>query len=209
MMFPAAHSFWQYLLLLPVAMVSGQMFAFVAGALVRYGYLSAPAMYAIFVLGDFIPDSLYYLIGRSPAVARTLHRWGLRAGITDLEFDAIRTLWQRHTLATMLAAKYSMALVGPILISAGLSKISVRRFYGAAIPITLVQYAAFMSLGYYFASSFGAVSSALKAVELGVAGALLLGLYLYFSRRIRDSWFFGHRARNYAASPAQGSVHKK
>jgi len=55
---------YRYLALFPLACIEGPILALVVGFMVHLGYFSFIPAYFIMVLGDFVPDSVYYFIGR-------------------------------------------------------------------------------------------------------------------------------------------------
>src|SRR4051812_19585297 len=65
---------YRYVALFPLAVIEGLIVALAVGFMVRLGYFSFIPAYGVMILGDFIPDSLYYAIGRYGNRTQTMER---------------------------------------------------------------------------------------------------------------------------------------
>ena len=170
-----------YALLIPIGIIGGQLAAFAAGAVASTGFFNPYAVVIVFTAGDILTDSLYYYLGRRQ-VQTLARRYGHKIGFAEEHFDALHAQWADRSFHTMLIAKYGLALTGPLLISAGMARLPPRRFYAHAIVISIVQYAFFVSLGYYFAKSFSVVSGTLKTLQIIVVLVIFSYPFLTFRR---------------------------
>lgn len=176
-----------YALLIPIGIIGGQLAAFAAGALASTGFFNPFAVFLVFTLGDIITDTGYYYLGRLHRVQRFARRNGNKIGIAEAHFDVLHEQWAERSFRTMLISKYGLALTGPLLISAGMARLSPRRFYVYAVTISILQYALFVPLGFYFAKSFSVVSGTLKAVQIVVVLVIFTYMFLTFRRLARES----------------------
>jgi len=55
---------YKYFILFPLAAIEGPIVSLAAGFLIHTGHLSFIPTYLIFILGDVIPDCLYYYLGK-------------------------------------------------------------------------------------------------------------------------------------------------
>src|SRR5579859_2852137 len=55
---------YRYWILFPLACFEGPITGFIIGTLVALGYFNVFAAYFLLVMGDIIPDTAYYLLGR-------------------------------------------------------------------------------------------------------------------------------------------------
>lgn len=178
---------YRYWIILPFAIFEGPVVAFVAGALVSLGYLNIFITYAILLFGDVVPDIAYYLFGRYGNRAAMISRFAGKMGISEDHFDAVRHLWTVHPNKTMLFTKFAYGLSTPFLISAGIVGMSLRRFLCSSLPISIVQAAVLMMIGYYFGHSFKFVSDTLYTVQLAVGGIGLVAItYYFFTKYMRS-----------------------
>ncbi len=172
-----------YWILFPLAFFEGPIVAFVAGTFVALGYFNIYPAYIVMLLGDLIPDVAYYLLGRYGEQKTLINRYASIIGIKEEHFDAIRRLWQKHPGKTMFFSKLAYGLSTPFLVSAGLVGMSLQRFLRYAFPITVIQYAILLTLGYYFGASFKFVSSTVEIIQIGIGGVIVIAIAYYFLTR--------------------------
>ena len=189
-----AHPYLIYIILFPLALFEGPVLALFAGFLVRFGYLEIFAAFTVMVAGDFFPDSFYYYIGRFANkkgwVEKLSKKFSSKSSFILDNRDVINRLWEKHGKKMMLFSKQAYGLSTVLLISAGLSKMSYRRFLAYAFPITLAQYLVFISLGYFLGYSYDIAEPYIvymRWVLAGVAVAFIVA-YIFIQKRVRMSF---------------------
>lgn len=170
---------YRYWILFPLACFEGPLVSIIIGFLAAGGYFNPFLAYAILVLGDMVPDTGYYFVGRWGHKASFIARYASKVGITEVRFAVIDRLWHKHPGKTMWTSKLAYGLSTPFLVSAGLTGMPLGKFLWYAVPITLVQYALLMAIGYFFGSSYALVSKAFSGIEIVIA-ALVVGGGLYY-----------------------------
>ena len=173
---------YRYLLLFPLAAFEGPIIAFVVGILTAAGYFNPFIAYTILLFGDIIPDSIYYFICRHGERKTFVARYGAKVGITEERFDIIKKLWHRHGFKTMFISKLAYGLSTPFLVAAGFAGITARKFYEYVLPVTIIQYAILMALGFYFGNSYVLITKYIENAQLIIAAAfiiLLIGYYIF------------------------------
>jgi len=145
---------YRYWILFPVACLEGPFLALAIGFLVHLGYLSLIPSFLIMILGDLIPDTIYYYIGRRGDSKKLIAKYGERLKMISASFSIIEKLWATHPRKTMFFSKLAYGLSIPFLISAGLVKMSLKNFISYTIPATLFQYGVLMAIGYYLGKSY-------------------------------------------------------
>ena len=170
---------YRYWILFPIAVFEGPFVALIVGSLCAFGYFNPFISYLILILGDFIPDTGLYLLGRYGKRAALIEKYGHKIGITPDRFAHIQELWKTHPRKTMFMSKLALGLASAFLVSAGLSGLSPRLYYSIAIPVTLFQYAALLFIGYHFTNSLTAISDYLGKGETFIGLAAILGI-IYF-----------------------------
>lgn len=171
---------YRYLILFPLAAFEGPVVALCAGIFVSLGYFNPFIAYGILLLGDLIPDSVYYYLGRHGNSKTFLAKHGHKVGITEKRLGNIKYLWHKHGFKTMFMSKLAYGLSTPFLIMAGLSGMPWRTFYLFTIPITIFQYGVLMFLGFYFAGSYGLISQYFKDAEIIIASLVVLAIAVYY-----------------------------
>ena len=174
---------YRYLILFPLACIEGPILALVVGFLVHLGYFDVIPAFLLMCAGDFFPDITYYYIGYFGHKKNFLEKYGSKSRFVYNNFPTIEKLWHEHTFKTMFLSKLAYGLSTILLITAGLSKMTFKKFVLYAFPITLFQYMVIMSLGYFLGYSY---TYATKYIELvGIVLALVLVAFIFGYIRIQ------------------------
>ncbi len=180
---------YRYWVLFPLALVEGPMLAFVCGVLVSLGFLNPIITFCILVLGDILPDTLFYFSGRFGSERPIVKRLAARIGVTEAHFADAQQLWNTHPGKTMLMSKFAYGVSSAFLFMAGLMKMPSYTFYGYSISISIAHYLVIMAVGYYFGASLIAAGEVVQVVEYGIAGAaLLISAYVTIMWYLRKSF---------------------
>ncbi|MDB5224440.1 MAG: hypothetical protein JWO43_62 [Candidatus Adlerbacteria bacterium] len=171
---------YKYLILFPIAAFEGPVTGFIVGMLIAFGYLNPYVSYLVLVMGDLVPDAVYYYMGRFGEAKSIIPRYFAKVGITEEHFGAVRSLWKKHPGKTMFFSKLAYGLSTPFLISAGLVGMKPGKFFLYALPVTFAQYAILMALGYHFSSSFGTVANIFANIQYVIGGLVLVFIGYYF-----------------------------
>lgn len=138
---------YRYAFFVPVAIFEGTTVAFLAGVLVGAGIFDPWIAYPVLIVGDLIPDSLWYWAGRHAHKRDLLNRFGRHVGITEQRLGFILNLWRKHPSKTVVLSKIAYGMGAPMLMSAGYARIPWKRYYGTAVPVSAIQYGILMMLG--------------------------------------------------------------
>lgn len=164
---------YRYWLLLPLACVEGPLVALLAGVLISTGHLAWIPTFGIMILGDFIPDTLFYWIGRLG------HRQKFIRKKLGQQLSTIEKLWHEHTFKSVFIAKWTAGIAPALLMTAGLSRISLWRFLSHALPVTAVTYGTLIVVGYNFGSSLQFINHSFELMQLTIAIAVVV-VFLFF-----------------------------
>lgn len=178
---------YRYWILFPLAFFEGPITGFIIGTLVALGYFNVFAAFGLLLLGDIIPDTAYYFIGRLGGEGTFVKKALLKVGIADGHMAAARSLWFNHTGKTMFFSKLAYGLSTPFLISAGYIKLDFKKFLMYALPVTVLQYSVLMALGYYFGSSYyKIITDSFSGLGICIAAAVVVGVaYALLTRFMR------------------------
>lgn len=161
-----------YFILFPLAIIEGPIVSLVVGFLIYLGYLKFLPAYAILLLGDLIPDTVYYYIGRFGSKRKIMEKYGSRLNL-------IEKLWREHGRKTMFLSKLAYSLSIPFLISAGLVKMPYKKFISYAFSVTLFQYGIIMAIGYFFGHSYQIAERYIQYAYVIAAAILILFIVSY------------------------------
>ncbi len=172
---------YKYAVLFPIAAFEGPIVSLVIGYLIYLGYLSFLPSFAILILGDLIPDTIYYYIGRLGNKKDFIKKYSSNLRFIADNFTIIEKLWRDHPQKTMFLSKLAYGLSTPFLISAGLVNMTYKKFCSCAIPVTILQYAVIMMIGYYLGHSYELASKYIQYTGILIAIILVVFVTIYIS----------------------------
>lgn len=180
---------YRYWVIFPLACLEGPLIAFLVGSLVALGVFSLIPAFAILVAGDIIPDLIYYLIGHFGQKNQKIAAKVGKLKAAGLSMRALNALWRRYTLRMMVLGKLAYGLSTPLLISAGLSRMPVARFLLYAVPVSMLQYALCLAVGYFVGTTFTVSASVLAYVQVAALAVMIVaglhfGLRRWLSKRL-------------------------
>jgi membrane protein DedA with SNARE-associated domain len=170
---------YRYVALFPLACLEGPILALLIGFLVHQGYFSfIPALF-IMILGDFIPDSIYYLIGRFSNKEKLIKKYKNSSPLIFGHLLFLENMWQKHPLKTMFISKLAYGLSTPLLISSGIVKMPYKKFILQAFIVTIAQYGIIMTIGYSLSSSYLSATGYIKNIGIFIAIAIVIFIIIY------------------------------
>ncbi len=169
-----------YFILFPLAVIEGPVVSLLVGFLMYLGYFQFFPALAILVLGDIVPDIFYYYIGRFGNGKKLIEKYGTHLNL-------IEKLWQEHGKKTMFFSKIAYGLSTPLLISAGLVKMPLRRFVSYTIPISITLYTVIIIIGYYLGSSYQLAAKYINYAEIIIAifFVIFIAAYVFSAKYAR------------------------
>lgn len=118
-----------------------------------FGYFNPIIVFILSMLGDIIPDMIYYAIGyygRIPMVKRFSKRFGL----TESKIEHLEQTIEKHGGKTVTVLKLTPVLATPGLMLVGAMRMAVGRFLFFVVLVTLQKTLVFMAIGYFFGLSY-------------------------------------------------------
>jgi membrane protein DedA with SNARE-associated domain len=177
-------STYRYLALLPLAIIEGPILALFIGFMVHLGYFSIIPAYIVMILGDFIPDSIYYFIGRFGHKDKIIKKFNNKSESLSKHLNRLENLWHKNPLKTMFICKLAFGLSVPLLITAGMVKLPYKKFVWQALIVTIFQYGVLMTVGYYLGQSYQLAIPYIKYAGIIIAGIVILFMAIYFTLQI-------------------------
>jgi membrane-associated protein len=175
---------YRYWILLPLAFLEGPLVSLSAGLLASLGYFNPWVVLAVLICKDVSVDAVCYALGRWGNHDNLVHRYAKKIGITEEHWGAVERLWEHHPWRTMFLSKIAYGLSLPFLVSAGLSRISYKKFWFYALQISLIQYGGLLALGYFFGNSISVIKDTVDIVSIAV-GVLSVGAVVYYAFSLR------------------------
>jgi len=118
-----------------------------------FGYFNPFIVFALSILGDVIPDMIYYGLGRwgrVPFVKRIGHRFGL----TDARIVKMEETIKKHGGKTVAVLKLTPMLATPGLMMVGAMRMKFSKYLFYVVLVTLQKTLVFMAIGYFFGLSY-------------------------------------------------------
>jgi membrane-associated protein len=169
---------YKYILLLPLAIIEGPVLALIVGIIVKLGYLNFYAAFIVMILGDFLPDTFYYHLGRHS------NNWNFAQKIMKKldNTSVIEKAWKRHMVKTLFVSKLAMGIAPALLMTAGRAEVPYRKYIGLALLITITQYGFFIFCGYTIGYSYNLISD-FKYFGMFVAAFVIILVIIHKSLR--------------------------
>lgn len=176
---------YRYVALVPLAFLEGPGLAVAIGFLLYTGKLAFVPSFGILIFADAARDVLSYWVGHTGHAALAKTKFGSR-------LLSIERLWIQHTWKAVMLSKWAYGLNFPMLVSAGLARVSFRRFFSIAMAVTGIQYALLITVGFFFGHSQSLIGEYLFFSQVVVAVFVLLviatlALVSWRARRLVES----------------------
>jgi len=178
-----------YLIIFLVMCAEGPVTTAAAGFAAALGYFNPWIILVISILGDLIPDSIYYAIGyfgRGPIVEKAARYFGL----TQARVDRIEAKLREHYGKTMVALKLTPVVPTFGFMLVGYLRLSFIKFTKYSASVTIPKSIIFLILGYFFGRLYN-INQYLHYAEIFfpiVVILILVGIigYKRISARIAD-----------------------
>jgi membrane protein DedA with SNARE-associated domain len=170
---------YRYIALFPLAVIEGPIVAFASGGLIALGYLSPLPAFTILILGDVLPDMAYYLFGVYGTNTSFMNGYLKRNKSATEHLGVYERLWHDAPGKMMFMSKLAYGLSTLLLVSAGMMKLPIGKFFKLALVVTLLQYSILMFAGYHFANAFTLVDHYLSYIGYAM-GTLVVMFILGF-----------------------------
>jgi membrane-associated protein len=168
-----------YALLLPLAIAEGPLVTIAAGGLIATSQLRFWPVLATVVTGDLVGDSALYAVGRWGGV-RMVTRWASQDMATRVA--ALQDQFLRKADRVLVLGKLTHAVGAPVLIVAGIVRMTFGRFLTVNFLATLPKSLALLCVGYAFHSGYAAIGQNMTYCYVVLLIAGVTALYLLLSR---------------------------
>jgi membrane protein DedA with SNARE-associated domain len=177
--------FWVYLLLSVVVAVEGPIATLAGAGAASLGYLNPVLVFIFASLGNLTADILWYGLGYM-GKTEWLVRHGSWLGIKESSLTRLQEDVQTHIHKILFVAKLTLGFMVPILITTGLMRIPVKRWFGVLFGAECIWTGSLVFIGYHFGRLILNIQNGLRWVSLGGAAIFLIILLFYLIRRQSD-----------------------
>ncbi len=177
---------WTYILLAALVAVEGPIATLLGAAAASAGLMRPWYVFFAAALGNITADSLWYTLGYMGRIEWLFH-FGKRLGLRRDLLEHLKHNMEKHATKVLFLAKLTVSFVIPSLITAGLLRLPLRRWFPALIAAETIWTGSLVLIGYY-------TTEAVKRVERGVEYAVLAVSILFVTfliiegRRLIKEW---------------------
>ncbi|HZZ99221.1 MAG TPA: VTT domain-containing protein [Candidatus Paceibacterota bacterium] len=169
------HGYWVMLIAM---FVEGPVVTAAAAFAVTLGYFDIWAVFVISILGDLIPDVVYYAIGYWGRIT-LVERFGSKVGLTPERMERMAKLLHDHAWKTMIALKMTPILPTTGLMVVGTTKMPIKKYVVISSVVILPKTILFMLVGYYFGQAYGTISKYID--NLTYLALIIVAIFFVFS----------------------------
>jgi membrane protein DedA with SNARE-associated domain len=166
-----------YVVMFLMMCIEGPTVTAAATFAVTLGYFNPWVIFALSIMGDVLPDAIYYGIGRwggTPFVKK----FGKKFGLTEKRIESMEEHIKVHGGKTVAVLKYTPILATPGLMLVGAVKMKWWKYMWFVFIVTLQKTLTFMALGYFF----GRVYDIGKYIKYGaILPFFLIVVYFIFA----------------------------
>jgi membrane-associated protein len=141
---------YQYLIVLPVAVLEGPVLALICGFLLKMGYFSFWPIFLLLMFGDIVSDIYWYCIGYYGG-RRLVLKFGKYFSLTNENLAVAEKVYHRHYIPILFLSKITMGFGFAIAIVAvaGITKLPFRKYMLVNIIAQPIWTATLLAAGFW------------------------------------------------------------
>lgn len=163
-----------YTFLFILMLVEGPVVTAAAAFAAALGYLNIYAVLILSILGNLVPDAIYYAMGYWGR-EQFVERYGRYVRLTPERVKKIESFIEQHAGKSLVAIKLIPFLATPGLVVAGLSRMDIRRYAIWSLIVTLPSSLLYLLVGYYSGAAYTSVVH-----DLNIGGFVIAGVIIVF-----------------------------
>jgi membrane-associated protein len=145
-----------------------------AGAFVAtLGYFNIYTVFILSVLGNLIPDIIYYAIGYWGRF-KIVDKYAKYFGLSEKRVHHLEYLAREHAGKAITISKLVPFLATPGLMIMGAARMPIKKYTLWSLGLILPTSFLFLIIGYYFGSAYNAISRYLNIGQYLITGTLIL-----------------------------------
>ncbi|MDP2598723.1 MAG: DedA family protein [Candidatus Liptonbacteria bacterium] len=168
-----------YLAMFLAMLVEGPIITAAGAFAAALGYMDIWIVLLLSILGNLIPDVIYYAIGYWGR-HRLIDRYGHYFHIKKELIAKIEELAKKHAWKALSLIKLTSVLATPGLIIIGSMRMPIRKYAWICIAITAPSSLFFFIVGYYFGAAYDRISQYFEYGGYTLAGAIILIVLIGF-----------------------------
>jgi len=167
-----------YILVFLVMCFEGPIITAAAGFAAALGFFDPWIILILAILGDIIPDAIYYLMGYKGRLVSVEKKMS-SIGFTKDRADRLENLLRKHFVKTLVGMKFTPVIAPFGYMIIGYMKLSFWRFIYVCSAVTVPKAIVFLLIGYYFGQLYN-INEYIHNIIILIPIAVALIFVLYF-----------------------------
>jgi len=142
-----------YALLFVAILIEGPAVTAAGSFAAALGAFSLWIVFVLSVLGNLIPDIVFYAIGFWGRQS-ILDRYGHYFGVTKERMMMAESLIKKHSGKSIIAIKMIPFIALPGLVMAGATRMNIKKYMFWSLSVTVPSSLLYLALGYYFGAAY-------------------------------------------------------
>lgn len=177
-----------YALLFLGMLIEGPVVTAAAAFAAALGLLDVWAVFFISILGNLIPDIIYYTLGYWGR-EKLINKYGHYFGFTKEKAAKTEKMIEHHAGKSLIAIKLVPFLATPGLILAGASRMGLKKYILWSIVITVPSSLLYLIVGYYSGAAYSRFLHYLNIGGYIIAGGIVLFILIgYLEKKFGEDW---------------------
>ena len=171
-----------YILVFLVMCFEGPIITAAAGFAAALGFFDPWLILILAILGDIIPDAIYYLMGYKGRLVSVEKKMS-SIGFTKDRADRLENLLRRHFIKTLVGMKFTPVIAPFGYMIIGYMKLSFWKFIYVCSAVTIPKAIVFLLVGYYFGQLYN-INEYIHNIIILIPSVVALIFVLYFMYKI-------------------------
>ena len=171
-----------YILVFLVMCFEGPIITAAAGFAAALGFFNPWIILILAILGDVVPDAIYYFIGYKGRLA-SIEKKMSSIGFTKDRADRLENLLRRHFIKTLVGMKFTPVIAPFGYMIIGYMKLSFWKFIYVCSAVTIPKAIVFLLVGYYFGQLYN-INEYIHNIIILIPSVVALIFVLYFMYKI-------------------------
>ncbi len=171
-----------YLLMFVLMLLEGPAVTAAGAFAAALGIFNIWTVFFLSVLGNLIPDAIYYAIGfwGREGVVEKYNRY---LKINKEWLGKLEANYAKHAGKTLTAVKLIPVLATPGLIIAGIARVPLKKYVFWSLVITIPSSLLYLIIGYYFGAAYGNIVKYIKYGEYFIVIAIVFFILVSYASK--------------------------
>ncbi len=176
----------KYVLLFIGTIVEGPVVMMTSGFLYGLGQFSLVPMYFALVLGDFVADIGWYMLGRY-GTHNAIFKYGHYVGVTPEALEKIEDKFSKYHQKILIISKLTMGFgfAAVVLVVAGMFKVPFKNYVILNLVGGFIWTALLVTIGYFLGNIFLVIPPVMKVIF----GLVIICIFTYLFKKIKSVSF--------------------